>query len=120
MRIGHFCFLPWTSQFSLHSQSVVPLPLFAQVDSHSHFIYGWDVEIMRNWRLTGNPKAVITTYPVPHDRIPGWLKAPPVRGRPGSSCPATDAVWRTKGELRCRHEVGTTLVHFTRESVLTR
>lgn len=50
-----------------------------QVDSHSHFVYGWDVEIMRNWRLTGNPKAVITTYPVPHDRIPGWLKHPPVR-----------------------------------------
>lgn len=99
LELGFFAFCPRQDCSilpSLRFQNVVPLNLSAQVDSHSHFIYGWDVEIMRNWRLTGNPKAVITTYPVPHDRIPGWLKAPPVRELPEASCPATDAVWPPK------------------------
>ncbi|GAQ80410.1 hypothetical protein KFL_000530370 [Klebsormidium nitens] len=50
---------------------------FLQVDSHSHFIWAWDVEILRNWKATGNAKAVISgTYPVPHTRMPEWLKRP--------------------------------------------
>lgn len=52
-------------------------PILSQVDSHSHFIWAWDVEILRNWKATGNAKAVISgTYPVPHTRMPEWLKRP--------------------------------------------
>lgn len=65
-----------------------------QVDSHSHFIWAWDVEILRNWKATGNAKAVISgTYPVPHTRMPEWLK------RPHPQVPKGDGVVQVRGLL---------------------
>lgn len=36
---------------------------FMQIDSHTRFVPGWDRELLRQWRATGNPRAVLTHYP---------------------------------------------------------
>jgi hypothetical protein len=33
------------------------------IDAHSTFVAAWDMEVTRNWVMTRNPRAVVTTYP---------------------------------------------------------
>lgn len=34
-----------------------------QIDAHTHFVQGWDDDLIEQWRATKNEYAVITAYP---------------------------------------------------------
>jgi len=48
-----------------------------QIDTHSYFVAGWDVEQIITWRLADDPKAIMTTYPRGAQEMPGWQKLLP-------------------------------------------
>lgn len=41
---------------------------YLQIDSHMRFASGWDDELVRQWRMSNDERAVITTYPPPYQR----------------------------------------------------
>lgn len=41
---------------------------YLQIDSHMRFASGWDDELVRQWRMCSDERAVITTYPPPYQR----------------------------------------------------
>ena len=47
---------------------------FLQVDSHSLFAQNWDSLLIDNWKLAGNPRGILTAYPMADDRMEKpWL-----------------------------------------------
>jgi [Skp1-protein]-hydroxyproline N-acetylglucosaminyltransferase len=41
---------------------------YLQLDSHMRFARGWDEELLRQWQLCDDPRAVLSTYPPPYER----------------------------------------------------
>jgi [Skp1-protein]-hydroxyproline N-acetylglucosaminyltransferase len=58
------CFARHLAQSRLFAQE----EFYLQIDSHMRFASGWDDELVRQWRMCNDERAVITTYPPPYQR----------------------------------------------------
>jgi len=45
---------------------------YLMIDAHMVFSPGWDTKIINDWYLTGDPKAILTTYPREYQTNRGW------------------------------------------------
>jgi hypothetical protein len=50
---------------------------YLQIDTHTLFVGGWDVELIVTWQQTNDFNAVFTTYPRDAGRMPQWQKLMP-------------------------------------------
>lgn len=50
---------------------------YLQIDTHSYFVGGWDVEQVIVWQLAADRNAVLTTYPRSANEMPAWQRLLP-------------------------------------------
>jgi hypothetical protein len=50
---------------------------YLQIDTHSLFVGGWDVELIVTWQMANDANAVFTTYPRDAHLMPQWQKLMP-------------------------------------------
>ena len=58
---------------------------YLQIDTHSLFVGGWDVEQIVTWMLADDADAVMTTYPLEAGLMPDWQKLPPNERAPSAA-----------------------------------
>jgi len=72
---------------------------YLQLDSHMRFVKDWDIKLLKFLSNTGNPRAIITSYPVGYQRpnlVPSYKNPAFLVGKGFSE---NDGMWRIEGKL---------------------